>query len=107
MEAVWTRFSPSYIYLEKEIAAGNLGEIRFVEANFGIFCKSDRVLWVSYLFFINLSKYESYQEKIIDNIFAEKKKLVVAPYLILAYTCCNYLNTCLKMNQAKYLLLVT
>lgn len=44
MEAVWTRFSPSYIYLEKEIAAGNLGEIRFVEANFGIFAEADRVL---------------------------------------------------------------
>ncbi|KAJ8736202.1 hypothetical protein PYW08_006858 [Mythimna loreyi] len=44
MEAVWTRFSPAYIYLEKEIEAGNLGEIRFIEANFGILCESDRTL---------------------------------------------------------------
>ncbi|KAJ8736201.1 hypothetical protein PYW08_006857 [Mythimna loreyi] len=48
MEAVWTRFAPSYIYLEKEIAAGNLGEIKFVEANFGISCESDRVLKKEY-----------------------------------------------------------
>lgn len=44
MEAVWTRFSPAYIDVEKEIEAGALGEIRFIEGNFGIFCESDRVL---------------------------------------------------------------
>ncbi|XP_041975480.1 trans-1,2-dihydrobenzene-1,2-diol dehydrogenase-like [Aricia agestis] len=36
MEAVWSRFAPSYIALEKEIAAGNLGDVQFVEVNFGV-----------------------------------------------------------------------
>lgn len=44
MEAVWTRFSPAYIYLEKEITSGNLGEIKFFEGNFGIYCESERML---------------------------------------------------------------
>ncbi|XP_045779857.1 trans-1,2-dihydrobenzene-1,2-diol dehydrogenase-like [Maniola jurtina] len=35
MEAVWSRFSPSYIALEREIQAGKLGEPQFLEANFG------------------------------------------------------------------------
>lgn len=35
MEAVWSRFSPSYSALEKEIQAGKLGEPQFLEANFG------------------------------------------------------------------------
>uniref|UniRef100_A0A2A4J2T5 Trans-1,2-dihydrobenzene-1,2-diol dehydrogenase n=1 Tax=Heliothis virescens TaxID=7102 RepID=A0A2A4J2T5_HELVI len=43
MEAVWTRFSPAYIYLEKEIAAGSLGDVTFLEGDFGIVCESDRM----------------------------------------------------------------
>ncbi|KAL0850999.1 hypothetical protein ABMA28_006892 [Loxostege sticticalis] len=35
MEAIWSRFSPVYLALEKEIQAGKLGEIKHVEANFG------------------------------------------------------------------------
>ncbi|XP_068626729.1 trans-1,2-dihydrobenzene-1,2-diol dehydrogenase-like [Battus philenor] len=36
MEAVWSRFSPSYIALEKEINSGKLGDVQFVEVNFGV-----------------------------------------------------------------------
>ncbi|VVC94896.1 trans-1,2-dihydrobenzene-1,2-diol dehydrogenase-like [Leptidea sinapis] len=36
MEAIWSRFAPSYIALEKEIQAGKLGELQFVEVNFGV-----------------------------------------------------------------------
>lgn len=36
MEAVWSRFSPTYMALEKEIQAGKLGNIQFVEVNFGV-----------------------------------------------------------------------
>ncbi|XP_039760888.1 trans-1,2-dihydrobenzene-1,2-diol dehydrogenase-like [Pararge aegeria] len=36
MEAVWSRFSPSYIALEKEIQAGKLGQPQFLEVNFGV-----------------------------------------------------------------------
>lgn len=36
MEALWTRFSPAYVDLEKDINAGKLGEVKFVQANFGI-----------------------------------------------------------------------
>lgn len=35
MEAVWSRFSPAYIALEKEIQSGKLGDPKFVEVNFG------------------------------------------------------------------------
>ncbi|KAJ2951422.1 hypothetical protein O0L34_g13566 [Tuta absoluta] len=35
MEAVWSRFSPAYLALEKEINSGKLGDVQFVEANFG------------------------------------------------------------------------
>ncbi|XP_063622948.1 trans-1,2-dihydrobenzene-1,2-diol dehydrogenase-like [Cydia splendana] len=38
MEAVWSRFAPAYLALEKEIASGKLGEVKRVEANFGISC---------------------------------------------------------------------
>ncbi|KPI94996.1 Trans-1,2-dihydrobenzene-1,2-diol dehydrogenase [Papilio xuthus] len=36
MEAVWSRFSPAYIELEKDINAGKLGDIQYVEVNFGV-----------------------------------------------------------------------
>ncbi|CAH2102316.1 unnamed protein product [Euphydryas editha] len=36
MEAIWSRFAPSYLALEKEIQSGKLGDIQFVEANFGV-----------------------------------------------------------------------
>ncbi|XP_050362959.1 trans-1,2-dihydrobenzene-1,2-diol dehydrogenase-like [Nymphalis io] len=36
MEAVWSRFAPSYIALEKEIQSGKLGDVQFVEVNFGV-----------------------------------------------------------------------
>lgn len=35
MEAVWSRFAPCYVALEKEIQSGKLGDIQFVEVNFG------------------------------------------------------------------------
>ncbi|GBP94714.1 Trans-1,2-dihydrobenzene-1,2-diol dehydrogenase [Eumeta japonica] len=36
MEAIWSRCLPSFIALEKEINSGKLGDVLFVEANFGI-----------------------------------------------------------------------
>ncbi|XP_021192482.3 trans-1,2-dihydrobenzene-1,2-diol dehydrogenase [Helicoverpa armigera] len=42
MEAVWTRFSPAYIDLEKDIQNGKLGDIKFIEADFGIVSPDDR-----------------------------------------------------------------
>ncbi|XP_046963654.1 trans-1,2-dihydrobenzene-1,2-diol dehydrogenase-like [Vanessa cardui] len=36
MEAVWSRFAPSYLALEKEIQSGKLGDVQFVEVNFGV-----------------------------------------------------------------------
>ncbi|CAK1602241.1 unnamed protein product [Parnassius mnemosyne] len=36
MEAVWSRFSPAYLVLEKEINSGKLGEVQYVEVNFGV-----------------------------------------------------------------------
>lgn len=36
MEAVWSRFSPAYIALEKEIQAGKIGDPKFVEVDFGM-----------------------------------------------------------------------
>ncbi|XP_072941291.1 trans-1,2-dihydrobenzene-1,2-diol dehydrogenase-like isoform X2 [Epargyreus clarus] len=36
MEAVWSRFSPAYIALEKELNAGKLGDVQFLEVNFGV-----------------------------------------------------------------------
>lgn len=35
MEAVWSRFFPSYQYLKKQIDAGTLGEIKEVDVSFG------------------------------------------------------------------------
>lgn len=35
MEAMWSRFLPSYVTLGEVIAAGRIGEVRLVEANFG------------------------------------------------------------------------
>ncbi|KAJ8719724.1 hypothetical protein PYW08_011899 [Mythimna loreyi] len=43
MEAVWSRFSPAYIEMEKQIANGEIGEVKFLEANLGFFSESDRV----------------------------------------------------------------
>ncbi|XP_053612120.1 trans-1,2-dihydrobenzene-1,2-diol dehydrogenase-like [Plodia interpunctella] len=36
MEAVWSRFSPAYIALEKDIKDGKLGDVSFLEVNFGV-----------------------------------------------------------------------
>lgn len=36
MEAVWSRFAPAYIALEEEINSGRLGNVQYVEANFGV-----------------------------------------------------------------------
>ncbi|XP_047531255.1 trans-1,2-dihydrobenzene-1,2-diol dehydrogenase-like [Vanessa atalanta] len=36
MEAIWSRFNPLYISLEKEIQSNNLGDLQFVEVNFGV-----------------------------------------------------------------------
>lgn len=35
MEAVWSRFSPLYVSLEKEINSGKLGQVQFVDVNLG------------------------------------------------------------------------
>ncbi|CAD0194935.1 unnamed protein product [Chrysodeixis includens] len=43
MEAVWSRFSPAYLDLEKEIESGKLGEVRLVQGNFGFYCESERM----------------------------------------------------------------
>ncbi|XP_022821975.1 trans-1,2-dihydrobenzene-1,2-diol dehydrogenase-like [Spodoptera litura] len=42
MEAVWTRFSPAYADLEKDIQNGKLGDVLFIEADFGIVSPNDR-----------------------------------------------------------------
>ncbi|CAG4933725.1 unnamed protein product [Colias eurytheme] len=36
MEAIWSRFSAPYLALEKEIKDGKLGDVQFVEVNFGL-----------------------------------------------------------------------
>ncbi|KAM3967831.1 trans-1,2-dihydrobenzene-1,2-diol dehydrogenase isoform 1-T2 [Aphomia sociella] len=36
MEAVWSRFSPSYVALEEDIKAGKLGDVETVTVNFGV-----------------------------------------------------------------------
>ncbi|KAI5643218.1 oxidoreductase family, NAD-binding rossmann fold domain-containing protein [Phthorimaea operculella] len=36
MEAVWSRFFPIYAALEKQLELGKLGDVKFVEANFGV-----------------------------------------------------------------------
>lgn len=36
MEALWSRFAPAYIALEEEIKSGKLGDVQFVDANFGV-----------------------------------------------------------------------
>lgn len=44
MEAVWSRFAPVYLALEKEIQDGKLGDPKYVEVNFGVpIVKVDRV----------------------------------------------------------------
>ncbi|XP_047985555.1 trans-1,2-dihydrobenzene-1,2-diol dehydrogenase-like isoform X2 [Leguminivora glycinivorella] len=35
MEGIWSRFSPAYIALKKEIDSGKLGEVKLVEVNLG------------------------------------------------------------------------
>lgn len=35
MEAIWSRFYPSYQYVQKQIKNGNLGEIKSVDIEFG------------------------------------------------------------------------
>ncbi|KAI8422709.1 hypothetical protein MSG28_006475 [Choristoneura fumiferana] len=36
MEAVWSRFAPVYLALEKDIDSGKLGDVKLVEVNFGV-----------------------------------------------------------------------
>ncbi|XP_055685610.1 trans-1,2-dihydrobenzene-1,2-diol dehydrogenase-like [Lutzomyia longipalpis] len=43
MEAIWSRFFPSYQYLKRQIDAGTLGEIKEVNVTFGFHLDSDRV----------------------------------------------------------------
>lgn len=43
MEAVWSRFSPAYIALEEDIKAGKLGNVEYVEVNFGVPINTDRL----------------------------------------------------------------
>lgn len=51
MEAVWSRFAPCYIALEKEIQSGKLGDIQFVEVNFGV--PIENVDRLRYVFTVN------------------------------------------------------
>lgn len=43
MEGIWSRFSPAYYDLEQIIASGVIGDVRFLEANFGIFTEDKRI----------------------------------------------------------------
>ncbi|KAF9422998.1 hypothetical protein HW555_001541 [Spodoptera exigua] len=43
MEGVWSRFSPAYYEMEKTIQSGCIGEVKFLEANFGFFSNSERI----------------------------------------------------------------
>ncbi|XP_022826919.1 trans-1,2-dihydrobenzene-1,2-diol dehydrogenase-like [Spodoptera litura] len=43
MEGVWSRFSPAYLEMEKAIQSGCIGEVKFVEANFGFFSNTERI----------------------------------------------------------------
>ncbi|XP_075976972.1 trans-1,2-dihydrobenzene-1,2-diol dehydrogenase-like [Anticarsia gemmatalis] len=43
MEGVWSRFSPAYLDMEKEINAGKIGDVRFFEVNFGICSDAERI----------------------------------------------------------------
>ncbi|XP_013197064.1 trans-1,2-dihydrobenzene-1,2-diol dehydrogenase [Amyelois transitella] len=36
MEAVWSRFAPAYVALEKDIKDGKLGDVKYLEVNFGV-----------------------------------------------------------------------
>lgn len=58
MEALWSRFAPSYIALEKKIQSGELGEIRYVEVNFGVPIINVDRLW--YVLLCNLIYYVIY-----------------------------------------------
>uniref|UniRef100_A0A2A4K2G4 Trans-1,2-dihydrobenzene-1,2-diol dehydrogenase n=1 Tax=Heliothis virescens TaxID=7102 RepID=A0A2A4K2G4_HELVI len=48
MEAIWSRFSPAYLEMEKEIKSGKIGEVQFLEANFGFYSESDRIIKKEY-----------------------------------------------------------
>ncbi|XP_059616569.1 trans-1,2-dihydrobenzene-1,2-diol dehydrogenase-like [Phlebotomus argentipes] len=43
MEAIWSRFFPSYQYLKRQIDSGTLGEIQEVNVTFGFHIPSERV----------------------------------------------------------------
>uniref|UniRef100_A0A1B0GPG9 Trans-1,2-dihydrobenzene-1,2-diol dehydrogenase n=1 Tax=Phlebotomus papatasi TaxID=29031 RepID=A0A1B0GPG9_PHLPP len=43
MEAIWSRFFPSYRYLKRQIESGALGDIKEVNVTFGFHLDSDRV----------------------------------------------------------------
>lgn len=36
MEAIWSRFAPTYQELQKDVEAGKIGDVAFLEANFGL-----------------------------------------------------------------------
>lgn len=47
MEAIWSRFFPSYQYLQKQIQGGALGDIKSVKIDFGVPFNSVEILaWV-------------------------------------------------------------
>ncbi|XP_026731108.1 trans-1,2-dihydrobenzene-1,2-diol dehydrogenase-like [Trichoplusia ni] len=48
MEGIWSRFSPAYYDLEQIIASGVIGDVRFLEANFGIFTEDKRITTRNY-----------------------------------------------------------
>lgn len=44
MEAIWSRFFPSYQYVKKQIDSGVLGDIKQVTVEFGFYLDSERLL---------------------------------------------------------------
>ncbi|GAB0093450.1 trans-1,2-dihydrobenzene-1,2-diol dehydrogenase [Sergentomyia squamirostris] len=44
MEAIWSRFFPSYQYLKRQIDSGILGEVKEVNVTFGFYLDSERIL---------------------------------------------------------------
>ncbi|XP_035437928.2 trans-1,2-dihydrobenzene-1,2-diol dehydrogenase [Spodoptera frugiperda] len=43
MEAVWSRCSPAYLEMEQAIQDGCIGEVKFLEVNFGFFSNAERI----------------------------------------------------------------
>lgn len=43
MEAIWSRFFPSYEFVRKELSAGAIGDVVQLNINFGVFIEAARV----------------------------------------------------------------